>query len=102
VQLSSAKKADYIFGLKGNQGSLRDDVKLLVSKQKARNFVDSEVSRAQTIDADNGRIETRVTTVIHNVDWLRECHNWPGLNAVAIVESTHETKGRSSVRRDMT
>jgi predicted transposase YbfD/YdcC len=88
------KKADYIFGLKGNQGSLRDDVELLVSEQKARNFVDSEISRAETIDADNGRIETRVTTVIHDVEWLRKRHDWPGLKAVAIVESTRETKGK--------
>ena len=34
------KKADYIFGLKGNQGTLRDDVELLVSEQRARNFVE--------------------------------------------------------------
>jgi predicted transposase YbfD/YdcC len=88
------KKADYIFGLKGNQGTLRDDVELLVSEQKARDFVDSKISRAETIDADNGRIETRVTTVIHDVEWLRKRHDWPGLNAVAIVESTRETKGK--------
>src|SRR6185437_5173725 len=89
------KKADYIFGLKGNQGSLRDDVELLVTEQKARNFADSEISRTETIDADNGgRIETRTTTVIHDVDWLRKRHDWPGLNAVAIVESTREIAGK--------
>jgi predicted transposase YbfD/YdcC len=50
------KKADYVFGLKGNQGSLRDDVELLVNEQKARDFKDTTISRAETIDADNGRI----------------------------------------------
>jgi predicted transposase YbfD/YdcC len=84
------KKADYVFGLKGNQGSLRDDVELLINEQKTRNFVDSKISRAETIDADNGRIETRTTTVIHDVEWLRKRHDWPALNAVAIVESTRE------------
>lgn len=88
------KKADYIFGLKGNQGTLRDDVELPVSEQKALDFVDSKISRAETIDADNGRIETRVTTVIHDVEWLRKRHDWPGLTAVAMVESTRETKGK--------
>jgi predicted transposase YbfD/YdcC len=88
------KKADYVFGLKGNQGSLRDDVELLVNEQKIRNFVDSKISRAETIDAENGRIETRTTTVIHDVEWLRERHDWPGLNAVAIVESTREFGGK--------
>jgi predicted transposase YbfD/YdcC len=88
------KKADYVFGLKGNQGLLRDDVELLVNEQKTRNFVDSKISRAETIDADNGRIETRTTTVIHDVEWLRKRHDWPGLNAVAIVESTRECGGK--------
>jgi predicted transposase YbfD/YdcC len=88
------KKADYVFGLKGNQGSLRDDVELLVKEQRTRNFVDSKISRAETIDADNGRIETRTTTVIHDVEWLRKRHDWPGLNAVAIVECTREFSGK--------
>jgi predicted transposase YbfD/YdcC len=87
------KKADYVFGLKGNQGSLREDVELFVTEQKARNFKDTTISRAETIDADNGRIETRTTTVIHDVDWLQERHGWPGLKAIVMVESTREIKG---------
>jgi predicted transposase YbfD/YdcC len=87
------KKADYVFGLKGNQGSLRDDVDLFIAEQKAKNFADTTITRAETIDADNGRIETRTTTVIHDVDWLRKRHGWPGLNAIAMVESTREAKG---------
>ena len=86
------KKADYVFGLKGNQGSLREDVEVFVTEQKA-DFADTTISRAQTVDADNGRIETRTTTVIHDVDWLRKRHGWPGLNAIAMVESTRETDG---------
>ena len=88
------KKADYVFGLKGNQGSLREDVDLFIAEQKAKNFADTTISQARTIDADNGgRIETRTTTVIHDVDWLRKRHGWQGLNAIAMVESTRETGG---------
>jgi len=89
------KKADYVFGLKGNQGSLRDDVELFVNEQRTRDFVDATISRAATTDADNGgRIETRNITVIHDAEWLRKLHDWPGLNAVAIVESTRECGGK--------
>jgi predicted transposase YbfD/YdcC len=87
------KKADYVFGLKGNQGSLREDVELFVTEQRAKDFADTTVSRAETVDADNGRIETRTTTVIRDVDWLRKRHGWPGLNAIAMVERTRETNG---------
>ena len=84
------KKADYVLALKGNQGSLRDDVEVFVAEQKAKDFKDTTVSRAETIDADHGRIETRTTTVIHDVTWLQERHDWPGLKGVVVVESCRE------------
>src|SRR6202049_2057524 len=84
------KKADYVLALKGNQGSLRQDVEVFVAEQKAAGFKDTRISRDETIDGDHGRVETRTTTVIHDVGWLQERHEWPGLKAVIIVESTRE------------
>ena len=89
------KKADYILALKGNQGALRRDVELFVAEQKARDFKDTTVSRAETVDADHGRIETRAVTVIHDIEWLQEQHAWPGMKSVIIVESTRETSGKT-------
>lgn len=67
---------------------------LFIAEQQAKDFADTTISRAETSDAANGgRIETRTVTVIHDVDWLRLRHGWPGLNAIAMVESTRETKG---------
>ena len=85
------KKADYILALKGNQGTLRDDVELFVNEQKANNFKDTTITTDKTVDADHGRIETRKTTVIHDVAWLRARHDWPGLRAVVIIESERLT-----------
>jgi predicted transposase YbfD/YdcC len=84
------KKADYVLALKGNQGSLRQDVEVFVAEQKAAGFKDTRISRDETIDGDHGRVETRTTTVIHDVSWLQERHEWPGLKAVIVVESTRE------------
>lgn len=88
------KKADYLLALKGNQGTLRQDVDVLVSEQKAVGFKDSVVSRDNTVDGDHGRIETRNVTVIHDVDWLKQRHDWPDLNAVVVVESQREIGDR--------
>src|SRR5579863_9650263 len=66
------KKADYVLALKGNQGSLREDVELFAAEQKANGFSDTKITRHQTVDGDHGRIETRTYTVIHNVAWLQE------------------------------
>src|SRR6267154_124303 len=56
------KKADYVIALKGNQGSLRDDVELFVTEQKANGFKDTKITRHETVDGDHGRIETRTYT----------------------------------------
>jgi len=85
------KKADYILALKGNQGSLREDVEVFVAEQTAAGFKDTRISQHQTVDGDHGRIETRTTTVIHDVAWLQERHDWPGLKAIVMVESSRET-----------
>jgi predicted transposase YbfD/YdcC len=87
------KKADYILALKGNQGTLHEDVELFAAEQKANSFKDTKVTRHKTVDADHGRIETRTYTVIHDVAWLQERHQWPGLKGVVMVESQREIPG---------
>lgn len=89
------KGADYVLALKGNQGSLRDDVEVFVTEQKARGFRDTTISLSQTVDGDHGRIETRTTTVIHDVSWLQKRHDWPGLGGIVMVESIREDGGRT-------
>lgn len=89
-----AKKADYIIALKGNQGTLHDDVKVFVAEQKANDFRDTVISQYKTLDADHGRIETRTYTAIHDVEWLQERHDWPGLEGVIMVESRRESDGK--------
>jgi len=69
---------------------VREDVEVFVAEQKANGFKDTKVSRHQTVDGDHGRIETRTYTAIHEVAWLQERHNWPGLRGVVMVESTRE------------
>ena len=51
------KKADYVLALKGNQGSLREDVDVFIAEQKANDFRDTRISRHQRVDGDHGRIE---------------------------------------------
>lgn len=85
-----SKKADYVLALKGNQGTLRDDVELFAAEQKANGFKDTAISRHQTVDGDHGRIETRATTVIEDVAWLRKRHDWPGLAGIVMVETMRE------------
>jgi predicted transposase YbfD/YdcC len=94
------KKADYVLALKGNQGTLRADVEEFANEQKARDFADTTISVDETVDADHGRIEIRRVTVVHDVGWLQERHEWPGLNGLVIVDATREiaTKSETETR----
>jgi predicted transposase YbfD/YdcC len=40
------KKADYILALKGNQGTLREDVEVFAAEQKANGFKDTRSGEA--------------------------------------------------------
>ncbi|MEI8343213.1 MAG: ISAs1 family transposase [Verrucomicrobiota bacterium] len=88
------KKADYVLALKGNQSSLRQDVEEFVAEQKTKGFEDTKISQDETVDGDHGRIETRKTTVIHDVDWVQDRHSWPGMKSIVMVESIREISNK--------
>jgi predicted transposase YbfD/YdcC len=84
------KGANYILALKSNQGSLRDDVELFFTEQAARGFAEAVVSRHETLEKSHGRIETRITTATDDIAWLKERHDWPGLESIVMVETVRE------------
>jgi predicted transposase YbfD/YdcC len=82
---------EYAMALKGNQGTLHDDV---------RTFLDDPACPAaasvQTVDGEHGRIETRTATVCTDIDWLQADHHWPGLAAIGKVERISETVAKTT------
>ena len=92
------KKADYLLALKGNQGTLRDDVNCSpASRRRSRSRTLGQPGHDRR--GDHGRIETRTTTVFHDIGWLQKNHQWPGLKSVVIVESERETDGKVETER---
>jgi predicted transposase YbfD/YdcC len=85
------QKGDYALALKGNQGTLFDDVILL--------FDDAELKSSTStplVEADHGRIETRTATVSTEIDWLQKQHQWPGLKAIGKVVRMRETAEKTT------
>lgn len=87
------KEADYVLALKGNQGTLQQDVELFFTEQKMRRFADTAISRHQTLEKSHGRIETRTYTAVSDIAWLQERHDWTGLKSIVMVESVREIIG---------
>jgi predicted transposase YbfD/YdcC len=89
------KDADYVLALKGNQGTLRDDVEEFAIEQKACKYANCVVDRHETIEKSHGRIETRIVTAISDIGWLQARHKWPGLQSIVMVESRRELADRT-------
>jgi predicted transposase YbfD/YdcC len=89
------KEADYVLALKGNQGTLRDDVEEFFTEQKANEYADCTPSRHETLEKSHGRIETRTVTVVGDIEWLKERHPWTGLTSIVMVESCREIAGKA-------
>jgi predicted transposase YbfD/YdcC len=82
------KGSDYVIGLKGNQKNLLEDVKLFFE-----DFSDF-VQNTDTYDVGHGRKETREYFLEANIDWLTQKSDWTNLQAIGMVRSTIEEKGK--------
>ncbi len=82
---------DYALALKGNQGTLHDDVRLHLDDPEC-----AAAACKPDVDADHGRIETRTATVSTDIGWLKDDHRWPGLKAVGKVVRTRETSTKTT------
>ena len=81
---------DYALPVKGNQATMYDDVTRFLNDPER-----TPGDTAKTVDADHGRIETRVAEVCTDIVWLQEDHRWPGLVAIAKIDRTREIKGEA-------
>lgn len=85
------QKGDYALALKGNQGTLYEDVVLFFDDPEAKLMTSSPV-----VEADHGRIETRTATLSAEIDWLQKQHQWPGLKAIGKVERVRQTAEKTT------
>lgn len=84
------KGADYVLALKGNQGTLHEDIKLFFQDANDTSFKDIHHDFHETIDGDHGRIETRRYWTVSDIDWLEGKADWKELKSIGMVESERE------------
>jgi predicted transposase YbfD/YdcC len=81
---------DYVISLKGNQGSLHQDVSDFFSNPKLLATCDA----SEENDKGHGRLEQRISYSSDTIDWLQKEHQWPGLKSIGIVNSFVEKNGK--------
>ena len=70
--------ADYILALKGNQGTLLQDAELMEREA-------APVSESEEVDKGHGRVETRSCKVYEPTEWIRQNHEWKGLQSIVKI-----------------
>lgn len=87
------KEADYLLALKGNQGTLHDDVKVFFEDEISLEKCDFN----EIFDGDKGRLEARKHWVCTDIDWLKKRHpNWCDLTMIGMIKASREVKGKLS------
>jgi predicted transposase YbfD/YdcC len=94
AQIVREKKAADGRALNGNPGSLHEDGELVAAEPKAKAFTDTDISQDTAVAGAHRRIERRTTPVIHDAEWLQKRHEWPGLKAIVMLESSRAIGGK--------
>jgi len=80
--------ADYLFSVKDNNPTLKEDIELYFREEKVETFVKKE--------KNGGRIEKRTGYVSHDIDWLDGREDWINLTCIGAIHTEFEKGGKKS------
>ena len=91
------QKADFVLALKGNQGTLYDEVVAHIDAHSENDFADIEVRRLTTTDYAHGREEVRNYFHMPVPDTLSGLELWKGLKSIGMVVSACTRDGKETI-----
>lgn len=89
--------ADYVLALKGNQGTVHDEVRTYLADAIARQ--DPALATLTQVDKGHGRLETRRYWQSDQLGWFADRKKWAGLRSVGVVEATRQVGDKTTVER---
>lgn len=92
-------EGDYVLALKGNQGTLHNDVQDLLAYAQEINFRDVAHDFHQTVEKNHGRLEIRRHWTISEPEFMAFLDpkgKWAGLQSMGMVESRRTIANQTS------
>jgi predicted transposase YbfD/YdcC len=89
--------ADYVLALKGNQGTLHQEVIDYIDEQSKDGFANAKARSHVTREKGHGREEIRSYLQMPVPDTLTELELWKGLKSVGVVTSVCTRHGKETV-----
>lgn len=90
------KNGDYVFGLKGNHGTMANDVELFFQDYLKNNLSGFNIDTSETIEKDHGRLEIRRYWTTSDIDWLQGKDAWKKFRTICMVEREVHANGKIS------
>jgi predicted transposase YbfD/YdcC len=94
VEAVLQRGADYIVGIKGNQGVLEAEVRNFFEQANSVAYEDVPVTRTSGVEKGHGRIEERTVCVTNDLDWLPQKEQWH-LQSLIEVRSQRSISGKT-------
>ena len=94
VEAVLKRGADYIVGIKGNQGNLEAEVRNFFEQAHSAAYEDVAVTRTSRVEKGHGRIEERTVCVTNDLAWLPQKEQWH-LQSLIEVRSERDISGRT-------
>jgi len=89
--------ADYLIGLKGNQGNFHAEAQNFFNQARDVEYEEVDVERyLPPSEKGHGRIERRSVCICTELDWLPQAQTWPELKAIIEVLSEREVAGKKT------
>jgi predicted transposase YbfD/YdcC len=88
AQAVVAAGADYLFVVKDNEPTLRENIEYFVQNENLKKHT--------TTEKNGGRIEKRTAYVSHEIDWLDGRDNWANLSCIGAIHREFEKSGKKS------
>jgi len=89
--------ADYLIGLKGNQGNFQAEAKNFFDQARDAEYEEVDVERyIPSPEKGHGRIEQRSICMCTTLDWLPQAKTWPGLKTIIEVLSERAIDGKET------
>lgn len=87
------KHADYELALKGNQGTLHEDVRLYLSDPEVKQALQASGQYKRSVDKARSQIEIRGYYQTDTISWLNCKKEWQGLKSIGMEEKTIRKDG---------
>lgn len=88
---------DYLLALKGNQGTLRNDVETFFQDALESNWTSLSFESCESVEKGHGRIDTRTVYLVRDMSDCIDEDLWPKIQSIIMVISKRSIKGKESI-----